>query len=216
MGLSFQSFSRYLFTLKDPQFFDQLFYIQVWFKVKPSDAGLVLIGPVFGQIMGMIFAGFVLNKFKPHARYVTAWGFLGSCFLCLGLFGISFTGCDRSRWILRGKIHHGIWTGWNKHILSIDHESHCLQDCNCDPYSFNPICFEEFNLNYYSPCAAGCLHSSIKNGQVTYQVSTELFSNESIKLILTFECHSRIVAAYRKWLMGHWFWFTLIELHHFL
>ena len=40
--------------------------------------------------------------------------------------------------------------------------SECNINCNCDPFVFKPVCGSD-DVNYFSPCFAGCTEETIPN-----------------------------------------------------
>lgn len=102
---------------------------------------------------GILVAGFVITKFKPHARYLSFWNVIVGVLSVLSIISFSFLGCDES-----------------KNAVKIDYNTNptCnVADCNCDFVKYSPVCGAD-GSTYISACHAGCTAIAVKNGTKSF------------------------------------------------
>ena len=106
-------------------------------------------------ILGLLFAGFVISKFKPRARYLAFWNVIVGLLSVLCVLSFSLLGCEESRNAVS--------------ISNVNAVPSCNFACNCDFVKYSPVCGAN-GVTYISACHAGCKSSSIKN-------STKMFDD---------------------------------------
>ncbi|XP_077990594.1 solute carrier organic anion transporter family member 5A1-like [Glandiceps talaboti] len=129
-------------------------FIESQFSLPPSTASLLTGVLVPGAACGTVFGGFLVKKFNMNTT-----GTARLAFICVLVSFISFA----SLFPLRcGALDlAGISVGYKPRefkeieIGTINITSQCNSRCQCDPWSYQPVCGEN-GITYYSPCHAGC------------------------------------------------------------
>ncbi|CAG0881628.1 unnamed protein product [Cyprideis torosa] len=121
-------------------------YYQSQFRKTPSDSSIMTgVSAVLVQALGLVVGGYVIKRFKPHARYVYGYILICVTVYAIGQIGLMNIGCDKIT--LHGtETPNGQW----------DLNAPCNADCNCRPTRFSPVCGEDGKTHYFSPCFAGC------------------------------------------------------------
>ncbi|GFY10820.1 solute carrier organic anion transporter family member [Trichonephila clavipes] len=101
---------------------------------------------IISMLVGVLIGGFMIKKFKPRPRYLTAYMVLVEIFSVLGLFVSIFLGCDRI--MMPGT------TVNEDQTLNLYNE--CNADCGCTRRVFEPVCGADGVSTFFSPCFAGC------------------------------------------------------------
>lgn len=121
-------------------------YLEVQYGTSAA-GGTVITGPVSlaGMVLGFLFSGLVITKFKPGPRPLLAWNvFVGICFI-IGQISFIFFGCADS----------GI-RGIDLQTMQINLTADCNVDCNCAGVKYSPVCHEASKTTFFSACHAGC------------------------------------------------------------
>ena len=100
-----------------------------------------IITAAFGVILGSV----IISKFRPKPKYLiiymVALNYVGTG----SMLSMWFMGCDNPSMaetsLVEGKLN----------LIS-----DCNTDCQCTTKRFQPVCGSD--LNYFSPCHAGCTH----------------------------------------------------------
>ncbi|NXK24013.1 SO2B1 protein, partial [Arenaria interpres] len=99
-----------------------------------------------GAMVGIVVGGAILKRFQMSLRQCSAMCVLGM-FLCLLLaFPLLFLGCPTQK--VAG-VTYSESSEFGHHALE------CNLHCNCPEKAYNPICGSN-NIEYISPCSAGC------------------------------------------------------------
>ncbi|GFR12858.1 solute carrier organic anion transporter family member 5A1 [Trichonephila clavata] len=101
---------------------------------------------IISMLVGVLIGGFLIKKFKPRPRYLTAYMVLVEIFSVLGLFVSIFLGCDRI--MMPGT------TVNEDQTLNLYNE--CNAGCGCTRRVFEPVCGADGVSTFFSPCFAGC------------------------------------------------------------
>ncbi|KAK2704665.1 hypothetical protein QYM36_016896 [Artemia franciscana] len=126
-------------------------YMQAQFQLSASNASIVngIAGIAF-MAMGLLIGGMVLSKLQPRAINVQIYMIVADLVYII-IFGVfAFVGCD-------SKPLHGMRSD-NGLINPI---SDCNIDCSCEGLRYSPVCSEDGEMNFFSPCHAGCKENSI-------------------------------------------------------
>lgn len=107
-----------------------------------------MVGIVF-QAAGFLGSGIIISKWKPRARILAGWNVM-IAFLHVGTM-IIFTqiGCNP------GKIEFGTNTVTEEYDTGWNLTSTCNIGCGCENNKVLPVCFQEQNKVFFSPCHAG-------------------------------------------------------------
>ncbi|XP_062550397.1 solute carrier organic anion transporter family member 74D-like [Armigeres subalbatus] len=137
-----------------PYFLFQAKYIEIQYRLTPSEANMVTgsTSLVFSAL-GILIAGAVIQKIKPTSRQLTGWNIFTSICSAGLIVMYSVFGCNDIN---------------NSSIVSNSQGVSCSVGCNCDFVKYAPICGSDGNT-YMSPCHAGC-KEQIKqlNGTILY------------------------------------------------
>ncbi|KAL5284833.1 hypothetical protein ACFFRR_006885 [Megaselia abdita] len=125
-------------------------FIETQYKQSSDVANLVTgaVAIVFAAL-GVLISGGILSRYKPKSKYITGWNVLVGILTTLGITSYIFIGCSDV-----------------DNSMTLD-TSICISGCQCDYVQYTPICGQD-NVNYISPCHAGCLGSEILEGNTIY------------------------------------------------
>ncbi|XP_076246769.1 organic anion transporting polypeptide 33Ea [Calliopsis andreniformis] len=121
-------------------------YLEVQYHTSAA-GGTVIAGPIslVGMVLGFLFSGLIISKFKPGPRPLLAWNvFVGVCFVA-GQIVFIFLGCSDI----------GI-KGLDLETMQMNLTFSCNADCNCDGVKYSPVCHEPSKTTFFSACHAGC------------------------------------------------------------
>ncbi|CAM1327796.1 Uncharacterised protein g9587 [Pycnogonum litorale] len=114
-------------------------YVESQFRQPAHKANLISgASTVAFMALGFLSSGFVIYKFKPSARLISAWNLLLGTLQVGCMLSLAFVGCD------------------SKPIES-DIVKSCAEDCRCTYETYSPVCHLENMTTYFSPCHAGCV-----------------------------------------------------------
>lgn len=121
-------------------------YLEVQYNTSAA-GGTVIAGPIslVGMVLGFLFSGLIIGKFKPGPRPLLAWNvFVGICFVA-GQILFIFLGCSDI----------GV-KGIDLETMHMNLTFNCNADCNCDGVKYSPVCHEPSKTTFFSACHAGC------------------------------------------------------------
>ncbi|XP_043258723.1 solute carrier organic anion transporter family member 74D [Colletes gigas] len=121
-------------------------YLEVQYSTSAA-GGTVITGPIslVGMVLGFLFSGLTISKFKPGPRPLLAWNvFVGVCFVA-GQILFIFLGCSDVG-----------FKGLDLETMQMNLSFSCNQDCNCEGVKYSPVCHEASKTTFYSACHAGC------------------------------------------------------------
>ncbi|XP_075788187.1 solute carrier organic anion transporter family member 4C1 isoform X2 [Pelodiscus sinensis] len=120
--------------------------------------GLVLIP---GAALGQIISGFLVSKCKMDCKNVIKF-ILGTCSVALALNTvIVFAKCGNEPFAGVSETYNG--TGKLQNLTAP-----CNANCNCLRSFYYPVCGRD-EVQYFSPCFAGCTSFSVQKRKKTYQ-----------------------------------------------
>ncbi|XP_078039882.1 organic anion transporting polypeptide 33Ea [Augochlora pura] len=121
-------------------------YLEVQYS-KSAAGGTVVTGSIslVGMVLGFLFSGMVISRFKPRPRPLLAWNvFVGVCFVA-GQILFIFLGCEDVD-----------VRGLDFDTMQMNLTSSCNVGCNCDGVKYSPVCHEASRTTFFSACHAGC------------------------------------------------------------
>lgn len=121
-------------------------YLEVQYS-QSAAGGTVIAGPIslVGMVLGFLFSGMVISKFKPGPRPLLAWNvFVGVCFVA-GQIHFIFLGCADVD-----------VRGLDFDTMQMNLTSSCNVGCNCEGVKYSPVCHETTRTTFFSACHAGC------------------------------------------------------------
>ncbi|XP_074850293.1 solute carrier organic anion transporter family member 4C1-like [Carettochelys insculpta] len=120
--------------------------------------GLVLIP---GAALGQIISGFLVSKYKLDCKNVIKF-MLGTCSVALVLNTVFlFSKCGNEPFAGVSETYNGTGKLWNL-------TAPCNANCNCLRSFYYPVCGRD-EVQYFSPCFAGCTSFSVQKRKKTYQ-----------------------------------------------
>lgn len=133
-------------------------YIEIQYKQSSDVANLVTgaVTIVFAAL-GVLLSGGVLTKYKPRSKYLTGWNAVVSLLSTMGILSYIFIGCP------------------DADASTMLDTSNCIRGCQCDYVQYTPICGQD-NINYISPCHAGCLSNELLEESPTYTNCSCIFA----------------------------------------
>ncbi|KFM75768.1 Solute carrier organic anion transporter family member 5A1, partial [Stegodyphus mimosarum] len=122
-------------------------FMEAQYQQSASDASLFSGATgIISMLVGILLGGFMIKKYKPRPRYLTAYMVIVEIFSVIGLMISIFLGCPPLQ--LPG-------TSVNKdETLTLYNE--CNAACGCTRRVFEPVCGADGVSTFFSPCFAGC------------------------------------------------------------
>ncbi|CAF0955975.1 unnamed protein product [Adineta steineri] len=112
-------------------------YIESVFNIS-SSLSSILTGSIVvpAAICGTITGGFLVRRFNLNIFGCIKF-ILICCFISLiSLISLIFIKCDTN--------------------IKYEGNNQCSQSCNCSQYIYQPVCYQQQQITYLSPCYAGC------------------------------------------------------------
>ncbi|CAF0829688.1 unnamed protein product [Adineta steineri] len=112
-------------------------YIESVFNIS-SSLSSILTGSIVvpAAICGTITGGFLVRRFNLNIFGCIKF-ILICCFISLiSLISLIFIKCDTN--------------------IKYEGDNQCSQSCNCSQYIYQPVCYQQQQITYLSPCYAGC------------------------------------------------------------
>ncbi|XP_053423348.1 solute carrier organic anion transporter family member 6A1 [Nycticebus coucang] len=120
-------------------------------------SGLVLIpGGALGQFLG----GYIVSTLEMSSRALMMFIIVTSTVTIILLVSIIFIHCDQAQMAGISENYYG--TG-QLGILTAP----CNEQCKCSSSFYSPICGRD-DIEYFSPCFAGCTHGKVLDKKKTY------------------------------------------------
>ncbi|NXP49600.1 SO2A1 protein, partial [Heliornis fulica] len=116
--------------------------------------------------LGMLLGGIIMKRFAFSLRAIPRFAVVVLVFSILICLPIFFMGCSTER-------IDGIYP---PSTLSSQQQVKAPSGCHCSEHNFHPVCGEN-NVEYISPCFAGCTNSTTTNSSTPNQV---LYKNCSL------------------------------------
>ncbi|XP_073826986.1 organic anion transporting polypeptide 33Ea [Musca autumnalis] len=118
-------------------------YMEVQFH-RNSQSATIVVGPasILGMVVGLVGSGLILTKKKPAPSKVLMWNVIVGIVFILGQVGYMFLYCSDSVVLDQ----HG----------KLNLSTACNANCGCEDVPYSPICHEETETTFFSPCHAGC------------------------------------------------------------
>jgi len=106
---------------------------------------------VVSQAIGLIVSGSIISKFLPSATKLLRFSVIVSASTIFSTILFSQFGCNSIDTIDLGAKQD--FPPWSYNL-----QKNCSSDCNCpsENQHFVPVCDEEIQKLYFSPCHAGC------------------------------------------------------------
>lgn len=111
-------------------------YVESVYNIS-SSLSSILIGLIVvpSAIIGTLTGGFLIRYYKLNKYKIIKYLLICCLFGLFGLIIIIFLQC--------------------KSNININETNECIKSCNCSPYIYEPVCYNN-QINYISPCYAGC------------------------------------------------------------
>jgi hypothetical protein len=156
-------------------------YFEFAFRQKASTAAVAGgAANCLASALGLILAGYVIKRWKPSARWLSAWMIATTVMGVIGSLSLILIGCPSLD-------IHGMTSLDGKSMDA--HSLHnrtisCNAGCKCSKQRFSPICSADGATTFFSPCHAGC--SSIKD--TNSDVGTNSTLNNNLKMYRQCSC----------------------------
>nr|CAD7439025.1 unnamed protein product [Timema bartmani] len=121
-------------------------YTETQYHMSASGASMLSGGTrVLAMVFGFMLSGYLMGKYKPRPRIILGWNvFLGVLYVGGSIFHI-FLKCD----------DNGLY-GLDMDGGKLDIYNDCNMNCACEAVKYQPVCYVEKDMTFYSPCQLGC------------------------------------------------------------
>nr|CAD7197348.1 unnamed protein product [Timema douglasi] len=133
-------------------------YTETQYHMSASGASMLSGGTrVLAMVFGFMLSGYLMGKYKPRPRIILGWNvFLGLLYVGGSIFHI-FLRCD----------DNGLY-GLDMDDGKLDIYNDCNMNCACEAVKYQPVCYVEKDMTFYSPCQLGCKTKFLSpNGSLT-------------------------------------------------
>nr|CAD7452207.1 unnamed protein product [Timema tahoe] len=133
-------------------------YTETQYHMSASGASMLSGGTrVLAMVFGFMLSGYLMGKYKPRPRIILGWNvFLGVLYVGGSIFHI-FLKCD----------DNGLY-GLDMDGGKLDIYNDCNMNCACEAVKYQPVCYVEKYMTFYSPCQLGCKTKFLSpNGSLT-------------------------------------------------
>ena len=157
-------------------------YFEFAFRQKASTAAAAAgAASCLASTTGLISAGYVIKRWQPSARSLSAWMIATTLMGVIGSLSLLVIGCPSLD-------IHGMSSEFDDtrgtQIFPNGTTLKCNNGCVCNKQRFSPICSADGSITYFSPCHAGC--SDIK--EINIDPVTELPLDKSVKIYRRCSC----------------------------
>ncbi|KAH7637101.1 solute carrier organic anion transporter family member 5a1-like protein [Dermatophagoides farinae] len=132
-------------------------YIELQYRQSASSASFFTgITSVATMAIGTMVGGLMIRSLRPSARIIAIFVVLVEFLSSVAIFGGMFLQCPTPRFFGLEQMNPSI------NPLSTNNFQ-CNQNCDCSVEVYQPVCNLESNMNYFSPCFAGCKEAIISD-----------------------------------------------------
>ena len=157
-------------------------YFEFAFRQKASTAAAAAgAASCLASTIGLISAGYVIKRWQPSARSLSAWMIATTLMGIIGSLSLLVIGCPSLD--IHGMTPALDDTGGTQ-LFPNRTISKCDYGCVCNKQRFSPICSADGSITYFSPCHAGC--SDMK--EINFNPVTELPLDKSVKIYQRCSC----------------------------
>nr|CAD7444209.1 unnamed protein product [Timema bartmani] len=136
--------------------------IPIKIKKQEDDEGSA---SVFAMIFGFLGSGYFIGRFKPRPRLVLGWNVILGAVHDKGVYGLDqvtgkYQHCfDKSgnRSCVKGGVDSSTVLIWleTEAVSRLDVGNSCNMGCECDDLKYQPVCYREKDITFYSACHIG-------------------------------------------------------------
>nr|CAD7261265.1 unnamed protein product [Timema shepardi] len=133
-------------------------YSETQYHMSASGASMISGSTrIFAMVVGFMLSGYLMGKYKPKPRVILGYNvFLGVLSISNNIVHI-FLRCD----------DNGLY-GLDVNNGKIDIYNDCNVNCACEAVKYQPVCYVEKDMTFYSPCQLGCKTKFLSpNGSLT-------------------------------------------------
>ena len=131
-------------------------YFEFAFRQKASTSGAAGgAANCVASTIGLIAAGYVIQRWKPRARWLAAWGIATNIIGIIGSLSLIGIGCPSLQ-------IYGMTSSQTETQIDSTpflNELSCNVGCHCSKQTFSPICSIDGSTSFFSPCYAGCQYT---------------------------------------------------------
>lgn len=150
-------------------------YFEFAFRQKASTSGAAGgAANCVASTIGLIVAGYVIKRWKPSARWLSAWGIGTNVIGIIGSLSLIGIGCPSLEIYGMTPLH----TKTMETRPFLNGTIPCNAKCSCSKQRFSPICSADGSTAFFSPCHAGC--RTIKEVNADGKINSTL--NNTIKI----------------------------------
>ncbi|XP_063220552.1 solute carrier organic anion transporter family member 1C1-like [Bacillus rossius redtenbacheri] len=121
-------------------------YTETQYHKSASGASMVTGVTFIAAIsLGMMCSGLVMGKFRPGAKVVLSWNVFIGLLHVAGSLSFIFLGCKDN-----GVYGIDIFRG------TTNFQNECNDMCDCRNVKYQPVCYAEKSITFFSPCHIGC------------------------------------------------------------
>ncbi|XP_027205344.2 solute carrier organic anion transporter family member 74D-like [Dermatophagoides pteronyssinus] len=132
-------------------------YIELQYRQSASSASFFTgITSVATMAIGTMVGGVLIRSLRPNARTIAVFVVLVEFLSSVAIFGGMFLQCPTPQFFGLEQMNPTI------NPLSTNNFQ-CNQNCDCSVEVYQPVCHQQSNMNYFSPCFAGCKDVSMSD-----------------------------------------------------
>ncbi|XP_063238716.1 solute carrier organic anion transporter family member 74D-like [Bacillus rossius redtenbacheri] len=134
-------------------------YTETQYHKSASGASMVAgVTFIVAISLGMMCSGLIMGKFRPGAKVVLSWNIFIGLLHVAGSLSLIFLGCKAN-----GVYGVDIFRG------TANFQNECNDMCDCQNVKYQPVCYAEKSITFFSPCHIGCKSNYLDtNGSVVY------------------------------------------------
>lgn len=129
-------------------------YIELQYRQSASSAsfftGAASVAPM---VIGTMAGGLIIQNCRPNARSIAVFVIAVEFLSALAIFGGMFLPCPTPQFFGLEQLNPSLTQ--SPYGLSM-HSYECNRGCKCSSEVYQPVCSRENDVNYFSPCFAGC------------------------------------------------------------
>ncbi|XP_063222181.1 solute carrier organic anion transporter family member 74D-like [Bacillus rossius redtenbacheri] len=121
-------------------------YMETQYHTSAAGASMISgTASIMAMVCGFLGSGFFISKVKPRPRFILGWNVMLAFLHAVANICYIFLGCQ----------DNGLY-GLNLTTGEVNILNGCNGNCDCESVKYQPVCYAEQGMTYYSPCHIGC------------------------------------------------------------